>query len=188
MTNGPPARQAWDRWAADGLIPKISATEMARFTRHMPGHRGATAIDAGCGAGEFSRRLHGLGYTVTGLDFSPASLDLALRAGHGPGLHYVLHDLEAGDPPGLPAGGVDVVVARAVLAFLARPERWLLHLRRRWLKPGGCLYLVAPTGDEHIPQRGQMTRPQIARLRDGWDTVMRYELDDATFLVLRAHT
>jgi hypothetical protein len=109
---------------------------------------------------------------VTGLDFSKVSLDVARRSGHGPGLAYLHHDLDAGAPPGLPVRGIDLVVARTVIPFLSDPVEWLQQVRTHWLKPAGHLYLVVPIGDEHHLQRGQMTRIDIARLCDGWESAV----------------
>jgi 2-polyprenyl-3-methyl-5-hydroxy-6-metoxy-1,4-benzoquinol methylase len=179
----------WDAWAAEGRTSHVvSDKEVGLFTRYIPDRRGRVAIDAGCGIGGFSRQLRNLGYNVTGLDFSPVSIEAAQRGGFGLGLAYLSHDLDAGDPPGLPGHGIDLVVCREVLPFLADPERWLSRVRDHWLRPGGHAYLVIPTGDEHTLQRGQMTMPEIARLCEGWASGVRYKLlGTLACLILRSH-
>ncbi|MFF3460700.1 class I SAM-dependent methyltransferase [Streptomyces sp. NPDC002730] len=186
-TLGPVSPTAWDAWAAEGRVSHmVSDSEVDQFIRHVPDRRGRVAVDAGCGMGKFSRRLRAFGYDVTGVDFSPVSLDIARRGGHGFGLRYVHHDLDAGDPPALPVRGVDLVVCREVLPFLTDPEGWLERVRTQWLRPAGQAYLVVPPGEEQRLQRGQMTKPAVARLCEGWSSAVRYDLGPLTCLVLRS--
>ncbi|MFD9562189.1 class I SAM-dependent methyltransferase [Streptomyces sp. NPDC059994] len=177
----------WDAWAAEGLrsVP-VSERELAFFASHAAYHRAGTAVDAGCGTGGLSRRLRDFGYRVTGLDTSVVSLDLARAHGHGLGLTYQQHDLEAGPPPGMPAGGCDLVAARLLLPFLTDPEAWLHEVRGRWLRPGGCLYLGVAFGDAGALVRGQLPREAIARLCAGWEFRARRDLGLLTCLILRS--
>ncbi|MGP3954280.1 hypothetical protein [Streptomyces sp. 7N604] len=74
------------------------------------------------------------------------------------------------------------------MPLLAEPEGWLNRVRDHWLRPGGHAYLAIPTGDERTLERGQMTMPEIARICEGWASVVRYNLfGTLTCLVLRSH-
>ncbi|AJT62422.1 hypothetical protein T261_0733 [Streptomyces lydicus] len=179
----------WDAWAAEGRVSHlVTDRELDFFLRHITDRHGRTAVDAGCGIGKFSRQLRAFGYNVTGVDFSKVSLSVARRSGHGLGLTYLHHDLDAGAPPGLPVRGIDLVVAREVIPFLADPQEWLHQVRTHWLRPGGRLYLVVPVGNERTLQHGQMTTSDIARLREGWGSVAQSDRGPLACLILRSHT
>lgn len=96
----------------------------------------ARVADLGCGTGTLTRLLVDGGYTVDGLDFSPAMLERA-RA-KVPEARFVTGD--AADPD-LEAGAYDAVLCRHVLWALPDPAaviaRWV-----RLLKADGVLVLV----------------------------------------------
>lgn len=171
-----PSIASWNAWEQNGQTFRvITDTELVRFTRHCPGRRGLVAIDAGCGNGAFTRQLHRFGYDVTGLDFADAPLTAARRTPL-PGVRYRHHDLDRGDPPGLPPHGIDLVVCRLVLPFLDQPYAWVRRVRDHWLSPGGRLYLVIPVVDEQAQQPGGLTECEITDLGHGWSSVVRYDL------------
>ena len=80
----PTTREAWRVLLADALPPAP-----------------ARVLDVGCGTGTLSGLLAAAGHDVTGVDFSPAMVDLA-RERH-PGVEFLLGD--AADPPVDPGGG-----------------------------------------------------------------------------------
>ncbi|MCK7627220.1 class I SAM-dependent methyltransferase [Streptomyces sp. RS10V-4] len=164
----------------------ISVQEMRFFVRHVWGRAiGSIAVDAGCGTGGFARRLRSLGYHVTGIDRSLSALQLACAGGYGPHLKYEYADLENGATSAFPLHGVDVVVARAVLPFLAQPGEWLQQIRDLWLTPTGFVYLVIPLGGGPQLQPGQMTPAHIDALCDGW-TVTRQDTAELARIILRS--
>lgn len=61
----------------------------------LPGRR-AKILDLGCGPGLYANRLAAHGHTVTGIDFSPASIEYA-RAHGQPGARYIEGDVRAVD-------------------------------------------------------------------------------------------
>ncbi|KUM41155.1 class I SAM-dependent methyltransferase [Arthrobacter sp. EPSL27] len=96
---------------------------------------GRRILDAGCGSGPLSAALGAKGAIMTGLDSSPAMLDLARqRLGTAADLHVA--DLSG--PLPFDNGTFDDVVASLVLHYL---EDWAGPLAelRRVLKPGGRL-------------------------------------------------
>ncbi|MFJ9617850.1 class I SAM-dependent methyltransferase [Streptomyces noursei] len=164
----------------------ISAAEMRFVVGATTGRYGRVAVDAGCGLGGFSRRLRRLGYHVTGIDYSECSLEVARAVGHGPQLRYLCADLDDGVPPSLPQHGVDLVVARTVVPFLAKPVEWLHEVRDWWLAPGGQVYLVVPISQQPF-QTGHLTPTEIDVLCSGWQ-VKRRDVDGVAWISLRPNT
>lgn len=96
----------------------------------------ASILDYGCGGGEYLLRMKRLGNRVMGVDFDPASLDLARRSG----LDVMLPgDLDS------PAydGSFDLVTLAHVIEHVQDPVGLLRRLRA-CLRPGGQLYLETP--------------------------------------------
>uniref|UniRef100_A0AAU2V881 Class I SAM-dependent methyltransferase n=1 Tax=Streptomyces sp. NBC_00003 TaxID=2903608 RepID=A0AAU2V881_9ACTN len=179
----------WDRVATDGWYRyPLTSEELLHFERHFPDHRGRTVIDAGCGTGDFTRHLYAQGFDVTGIDWSPASITQARRSVRCP-LPYLVHDLGAGDPPGLVPRSVDLVVCRQTVSLLDDPAELLYRIRTSWLKPGGHLYLSEiRVPDQKRTVRGGMTDQQLARLGNRWARKVRYDLDEqpTTCVILRS--
>lgn len=99
----------------------------------------ARIADLGCGTATVSLLLADAGYTVDGVDFSPAMVALARAKVAGRG-DVTVAEGDAGTPP-LAAGGYDVVLCRHVLWAL--PDQ--VAVLGRWvdlLAPGGRLVLV----------------------------------------------
>lgn len=97
--------------------------------------RGLRVLDAGCGSGPLTAELLARGAEVTGLDGSPAMIELAReRLGDGVPLH--VGDLAA--PLPFADDAFDLVTASLVLHYL---EDWSAPLAelRRVLAPGGRL-------------------------------------------------
>ncbi|MFD9791351.1 class I SAM-dependent methyltransferase [Streptomyces sp. NPDC059070] len=183
MTTSPPRLAPhdvtfWDLVATSGWhLHPLSGEELRYFESRFPTLRGRKAIDAGCGTGGFTRHLYAAGLDVTGVDWSPFSIALAREATPCP-LPYLVHDLSVGDPPGLIARSVDLVVCRQTGSLLRDPDELLYRIRTNWLRPGGQLYLseVRITDHEARTQRGGMTEQQLARLGDGWAHATRHDL------------
>ncbi|MEU5239784.1 class I SAM-dependent methyltransferase [Streptomyces lydicus] len=164
----------------------ITDTELRRVTQNYGVRRGQVAIDAGCGSGGFARQLSRFGFDVTGIDVAESALAAARRTPL-PGVRYLRHDLNTGDPPGLPERGVDLVVCRLVLPFLHRPSQWVRHVRDHWLRPGGRLYLVVAVADGSREQPDRMPAQQVDELSQGWGGRVRYDLrGPLTAMMLRA--
>lgn len=121
--------------------------------------RGRRVLDAGCGSGPLTLALRERGAVVTGLDGSPAMIELARRR---LGEDVPLHVADLAEPLPFSDGTFDDVVASLVLHYL---EDWVAPLAelRRVLRPGGRLLvsvnhptarlLNAPTEDYFATRR-----------------------------------
>lgn len=141
------SRKLWDSAAATfdqkpdhGLrVPVVLAAWTALLKTSLPSTRGAV-LDVGCGTGSLSVVLAGLGNDVTGIDLSPAMIELAEAKARAAGHTIKFHVMDAAFPELAPQQ-FDVVVCRHLLWTLPEPGRVL----SRWvdlLKPGGRLLLV----------------------------------------------
>lgn len=102
--------------------------------------RGVRVLDAGCGTGQFTTRLHALlpDASITGIDILPERI-ASLKAQAGPGLDFAQGDIFHLD---FEDGVFDFVACRHVLQSIPEPEQ-ALHELRRVLKPGGRIHLLA---------------------------------------------
>jgi len=94
---------------------------------------GAEVLDVACGTGVVARRVAAAAGRTTGLDSSPAMLQVAERL--DPGVRWLTGD--AASLP-LPGGSVDVAFCQQGLQFTADPAAALAELHRV-LRPGGRL-------------------------------------------------
>jgi SAM-dependent methyltransferase len=139
--------------------------------------------------GRFSRQLVRWGYDVLGLDFSPTAIQAARRQGVEGRLRYGVHDFDVDPiPTYLQPASLDLIVCRNVLPFIDH-QRFLVDARR-WLRPGGQLYVLlrvwAERGgepDERPWQRG-FTEEQVQDLQNGWAEQERCWLGRHTALFL----
>ncbi len=110
------------------------------FLRHLGSGEGRRALDLASGTGVISHLLHGLGFDVTGLDWSEAMLNQARAkaARRGADIRFVMGDAEQTlEKP----ESYDVLVTRHLVWTLVDPEAAF----REWhslLKPGGRLLIV----------------------------------------------
>lgn len=105
---------------------------MIDLARDVDGRR---VLDAGCGSGPLFAALRAKGAVVTGVDGSPAMIELARRR---LGDDAALHVADLSRPLPFHDGAFDDVVASLVLHYLRDWEAPLAELRRV-LKPGGRL-------------------------------------------------
>lgn len=116
--------------AVDALVGEFRKTANPRKRQ--------TAIEVGCGTGEFTRRWAALGLDVLGIDLSPAAIAMARSAAGGP--RY-----EVGDAEKLPLGdgSVDFVIFASVLHHM--PDfRPAVREAYRVLAKGGICFAFDP--------------------------------------------
>jgi SAM-dependent methyltransferase len=120
-----------------GAAPERFELRRAFLLAHVAA--GATVLDLGCGAGEFSAALGAAGATPIAVDVSAEALR---RAGERvPGLDTRLWP--AGEPLPLEDGSVDAVWAGEVIEHVVDVAPWLSEVRRV-LRPRGTLLLTTP--------------------------------------------
>jgi 2-polyprenyl-3-methyl-5-hydroxy-6-metoxy-1,4-benzoquinol methylase len=140
-------RQLWNAEAASfdnepdhGLRdPDVLAAWITLLKESIPTGK-HTVLDIGCGTGSLSVLLAGLGYKITGIDFSPDMIALAEKKAALFGYDITFLNMD-GAYPKFDLDQFDVIVCRHLLWALQNPDQVL----RRWanlLKPHGRLVLI----------------------------------------------
>lgn len=117
--------------------PEVRRAWAGRLRGWLP-ERPSDILDLGCGTGSMSLLAAEQGHRVTGVDSSPAMVDLARAKLAGRDAAFLLGDAAA---PPVGEQRFDAVLVRHVLWALPDPGRALRHW---WglLRPGGRLVLV----------------------------------------------
>lgn len=153
----------------------------------------AHIADLGCGTATLTALLAELGYTIDGIDFSPAMVERArAKTAALPNVTVALGDAAE---PQLPAGTYDAVLSRHVLWAMPDPAGAL----RRWcelLSDTGTLVLVEGNWSTGAGLTASKTVDLVGRLRDHVEVqhledpaLWGRRIDDERYLVLsRAST
>ena len=97
-----------------------------------------TALEIGCGKGEFSRRLAERSTRVLALDLSPEMIRIArANSADTPNIEFQVADVMTYD---LPAADFDCIASIATLHHLPLPQ--ILEKLKTALKPGGVLLIL----------------------------------------------
>lgn len=147
----------WDAAAADfddepdhGLRdPEVRQAWASRLRSWLP-ERACDVLDLGCGTGSLSLIAAEQGHRVTGVDRSPAMVDLARAKLAGRDAAFLVGDAAA---PPVGEERFDVVLVRHVLWTLPYPGRVLRHWRGL-LRPGGRFVLVEGVWGATVPSVG----------------------------------
>ena len=104
---------------------------------------GATLLELGCGTGIPATREFARHFTVTGVDISGRSIELARQ--NVPGATFLHADMGTLD---FPPASFDAIVAFLSIIHLPRKEHApLLHCIAAWLRPGGLLVATMGAGE-----------------------------------------
>lgn len=102
----------------------------------VPWHGQGRLLDFGCGAGKFMKRMHAVGWDVTGIDFSDVAVAAVRQAG--------LKALQGSLPhPELSSASFDVLTMRHALEHVPDPLT-VLRAARELLAPGGKIVIQVP--------------------------------------------
>jgi SAM-dependent methyltransferase len=117
--------------------------------------RGRAALDFGCGAGRSTRFLRSLGFDTTGIDISPAMLELA-RAADPDGRYMLVDD---GDYRPLDPQRFALVFSAFAFDNIPGAEHRAEILRglRRLLRPGGRIVLLGCTPEIYLNETASFT-------------------------------
>lgn len=128
---------AWARTydSDNSTSPLITLESTALDDLIEPGH-GRRALDAACGTGRQEHRLLNLGYEVTGVDVTPAMLDMARR--NHPDVTYLHGDLRS-----LPVSDsyFDLVLSTLAITHVPELEQVVAELARV-TRPNGTIVTI----------------------------------------------
>ena len=121
----------------DTINPYAAGTQ-PDFYGQLAAELGAVSVvDLGCGTGLITCELARQGYRLTGIDPSPAMVDIARHRGGCDGVHWI-----CGDASRLGTPGADLAIMTGHVAqFFLTDESWhaALTALRAALRPGGRL-------------------------------------------------
>jgi SAM-dependent methyltransferase len=102
--------------------------------------RGKSAIDCGCGAGEYVRALTNLGADAWGIEYSAEKIGEAVRIGGLPEGRVAVGDIEAIE---FADDHFDIALVNEVLEHVPHDDRGIREVHRI-LKPGGVALIFSP--------------------------------------------
>ncbi len=127
------------------LIGQLALADHVLAGGHWKVGPGFRVLDAGCGTGDnaifLAEQLRGTGATVTGIDLSAHSLDIAGARAKARGLDIDFRQARIEEAPLLGLGRFDYIVTAGVLHHLPDPGEGLRALRGM-LAPGGGIGLM----------------------------------------------
>jgi SAM-dependent methyltransferase len=134
-----------------------------RLIRFAAPHADERWIDVACGPGVVARALAPNVRHVTGVDATPAMVDLARREAAVHGVENASFTVGDAGALALPDASFDGGLARFALHHIPRPERVVGELARV-VRPGGRVLVVDTLGDEALADYA--FSEEISRLRD----------------------
>ena len=132
---------------------EIIARQVDWIDRRVLESKPATILDLGCGPGFYSAALARLGHTSRGIDYSPASIQFAVRTAESEGLScsYTCQDMRQAE---FPPGNQLVMLIYGEFNIFRRDHAAAI-LDKAWqaLEPGGYL-LLEPHTEPMLQQIG----------------------------------
>lgn len=124
---------------------------------------GNRVLELGFGTGILAKRLYDNDFSITGIDFSQAMIDIAQAK--MPDAHLIRHDLTAGIPASLTGEVFDHIVCTYAIHHLTDPQKiHLLRQLRGILTPNGCIFI----GDVAFATNAELAACRAA-CGDDWD-------------------
>jgi SAM-dependent methyltransferase len=180
-------REAWDRFAAEYLLPgreawaseepwwgiwRVPESQLGLLPDTLEGR---DALELGCGAGYVSAWLARRGASPVGVDLSTNQLSSAARLQEEFGLRFPLVQADAEAVP-LRSGSFDLVISEYGASIWCDPYRWVPEAARL-LRPGGeliflvngtTLMLCVPEVEAEGAAGEQLVRPYFGMHRFDW--------------------
>ncbi|ELX2981025.1 class I SAM-dependent methyltransferase [Salmonella enterica] len=164
-------------WASRRLT--VIEQQVDWITRQLP--TGARILDLGCGPGFYTRLLAENGFTCTGVDFSPASIEWASQQAQAAGLNvkYIQQDIRTYTPE----EQFDFIMMTfgELNVFSSADACNLMGQCALWLVPGGKLLIevhtfeevkrqgMAPSGWQRCLQGLFLATPHLLLTENSWD-------------------
>ena len=142
----------WSDLYNQGRDFKLAASnEITKLLHYVSPMAPKTALDIGCGTGQFTRELYHRGYNVVGIDAATTAIQIArsLTVVSPELLTYAHFDIEHDDLSGLIKQPYGLVTCKLVYAFL-RDKSSFLRRVKQLLAPQGAFVLITPQ-PEHTP-------------------------------------
>lgn len=171
---------AWEaHYAAGRGFRPVMSNEQHTFERHVgpAAAAGLTALDIGCGTGEFAHYLTTCGYDVLGVDCAATAISRATnRYSDTANLSFRCWDAENEQWDDLPQ--FSVITTRLSYAFIKDKTEYLKRVRTH-LAPGGHFHVMTPRREKLPPERRNtgINETEVTDLCAGWAHVKRHELD-----------
>ncbi|MGW2672513.1 class I SAM-dependent methyltransferase [Streptomyces sp. NPDC001272] len=168
----------WDAYYADGRHFRPVMDEEREALRRMAAPRpGLSALDVGCGTGEFAKCLTEEGYSVLGVDYSAKAIEIAQSSfTETGGLRFMC--LNAEGDAWETVESYDLISTRLVYAFIEQKQEFLKRVRDH-LSPGGSFHVMTPLA-ESLPEGRKsigITANELEEMCQGWSSVQEYALD-----------
>jgi 2-polyprenyl-6-hydroxyphenyl methylase/3-demethylubiquinone-9 3-methyltransferase len=172
----------WNPKGSSAMLHKLNPVRLRYIREAIDSHwdlahdamrplTGKRALDVGCGAGLVCEPLARLGAEVTGIDATPANIDVARdhAAQSGLAIDYRAGGLETQD-----LAPFDLVTCLEVIEHVADPALFVGHLGRL-VRPGGLLIMSTPN-------RTAQSRLAMITLAEGFNMVPKGTHDWHHFL------
>ena len=131
--------------------------------QHIISRGGKRVLELGFGTAILAKKLYDNGFSITGIDFSQAMIDIAQAK--MPGARLIRHDLTAGVPETLIGETFDHIVCTYAIHHLTDPQKTCL-LRQ-------LCGMLSPNGHIYIGDVAFATNAELAACRtscgDDWD-------------------
>ena len=145
------------------LNERLQQVQFAFFDAALGDVQGCRILDVGCGTGRLSRHLAMRGASVTGIDFSEKSIDIARKESEGLRIDYRVDSVFNID---LHQECDAVVVLGCLTVACNTPEEFESVIRRLYaaLRPGSTLVIIEPFHRSFLRRVLRLAKPEVIRL------------------------